>query len=278
MGKDAYYFSHDSNARHDPKILAMRSVYGVHGYGMYWIIIEMLRESDEYKLPKSKFLFNAIAMQMQCKDVSKEYANQFVSDCINEFDLLTENAHFIWSPSLLKRMEIKDDISEKRRKAAKARWNKADNDGDSEQEESKSNANAEQKSADAKQDYAKEKKRNESKINKKDINAHFDSFWSMYPKKADKQRALLIFAKLVQKYEPEKIIEGAKSYSEQCRIEGTEKKYIKNASTFLNNKCFLDDFEINVNFGSHNKQNGFTPSKTKFATEEDTKNAYADDE
>lgn len=31
--KDAYFFAHDCNARNDPKILALRSVYGAEGYG-----------------------------------------------------------------------------------------------------------------------------------------------------------------------------------------------------------------------------------------------------
>ena len=31
--KDAYFFSHDCNARNDPKILALRSVYGARGTG-----------------------------------------------------------------------------------------------------------------------------------------------------------------------------------------------------------------------------------------------------
>ena len=42
MAKDAYYFSHDANARLDPKNQAMICKYGMAGYGMYWIIIEML--------------------------------------------------------------------------------------------------------------------------------------------------------------------------------------------------------------------------------------------
>lgn len=163
--KEAYYFSHDSNARHDPKILAMRSVYGVKGYGMYWIIIEMLREQEQYKLQKSKYLFNAIAMQMQSTEICKDDAQEFVSDCINEFDLLAEDEQFIWSNSLLKRMEMKDDLSEKRRKAAKARWDKASNDADSKQVESKDDANAMQ--MDSNSNAIKEKKVKEKKVNKK---------------------------------------------------------------------------------------------------------------
>ena len=67
MAKDAYYFSHDANARQDPKILEMISVYGIEGYGRYWILVEMLREQSDYTLSLTgKYTFNALAMQMQC--------------------------------------------------------------------------------------------------------------------------------------------------------------------------------------------------------------------
>ena len=46
--KDAYYFPHDCNARNDPKILALRSVFGAEGYGVYWMLIEILREQPDY--------------------------------------------------------------------------------------------------------------------------------------------------------------------------------------------------------------------------------------
>ncbi|MFC0188210.1 DUF4373 domain-containing protein [Fictibacillus aquaticus] len=160
--KEAFYFSHDSNARHDPKISAMRSVYGTEGYGMYWMLIEILREQEDFKLKKGKHLFNALAMQMQCKS---DFAQKFVEDCIHEFDLLVEDDENIWSLSLIKRMELKETISEKRRKAAKKRWEKSSNDADSEnlgmQEECKSNANAMQMQT--KSNAIKEKKVKESK-------------------------------------------------------------------------------------------------------------------
>jgi len=121
--KNTYYFSHDGNARNDPKILSMRSVYGTEGYGWYWIIIEMLREQENYKIKINKYTWNALAMQMQC---TADAAQSFASDCINEFELLHSDGEYFWSNSLLKRMEVKDSKSEKARKAAEARWNKKD--------------------------------------------------------------------------------------------------------------------------------------------------------
>lgn len=136
--KDVYYFSHDCNARNDEKILAMRSVYGLEGYAMYFMIVEILREQNDYKLKITKYIWNALAMQMNT-DASK--VQKFVEDCINEFQLFVLKDDFLYSESLIKRMNLFKEISEIRSKAAKKRWENANG----MQMECKSNANAHQK-------------------------------------------------------------------------------------------------------------------------------------
>jgi hypothetical protein len=101
--KDAYYFSHDSNARHDIRIQALRSVYGLKGYGMYWVIIELMRDSSEYKLPLQRLTYLALAREFEFKE---EEAKQFVVDCIYEFGLFVCDEDFFWSDSLVRRMEV----------------------------------------------------------------------------------------------------------------------------------------------------------------------------
>jgi uncharacterized phage protein (TIGR02220 family) len=163
MSKEAYYFSHDANARHDPKILALRSEFGIEGYGIYWVVVEMLREQDEFKLPLKEYIFNAIAMQVQSNAYAKEDAKRFVEFCINECDLFDSNDTHFWSNSLLKRMNKKDALSKKRSEAAKARWEKTSNANGSGKED---DANAMQVHANAMQTDArkgKEKKGNEIK-------------------------------------------------------------------------------------------------------------------
>ena len=119
MKKDAYYFSHDSNARHDPNICEMRLNYGMEGYGLYWVMIEMMREQENYKLPLKRI--GAIAMQTDC---DKTLIKEFINRCINEFELFESDDKFFWSKSLLRRMESKEEKSEKARKAAEKRWEK----------------------------------------------------------------------------------------------------------------------------------------------------------
>jgi hypothetical protein len=120
--KDSYYFPHDSNARRDPKVLALRSVYGMTGYGWYWAIIEMLREQPGFKLGLiSKYAYKAIAMELEC---GEESAAKFIQDCIEEFGLFETDGEYFWSSSLLRRMEIKEEVSSKARQAALTRWSK----------------------------------------------------------------------------------------------------------------------------------------------------------
>lgn len=162
--KEAYYFSHDSNARYDPKITAMRSVYGSKGYGWFWILVELMREQDGYKLDmRSKYAYHAFASQMQCE---AEEAQCFIKDCVSEFGLFESDEQWFWSASLVRRMRDREEKSEKARNSANARWSKktAPDKGlsaNAEQPQSADDANA------FETDALKERKVKESKDKKK---------------------------------------------------------------------------------------------------------------
>ena len=120
--KDAYYFSHDANARHDPKIIKMMSVYGMEGYGWYWVIIEMLREQDNYKLIISDQTdFDVIVSQINS---DPENIKKYIDDCVKIFKLFKKSKKYLWSSSLLNRMKKMNEKREKGRKAANKRWNR----------------------------------------------------------------------------------------------------------------------------------------------------------
>lgn len=125
MSKDVYYFSHDSNARRDPKILALINKFGLEGYGRYWIIVEMLSEQGGYQLEHKKWVYYGLSMEMQC-DV--ETVEAFIKSLITDYELLNSDNEYFWSDSLLRRMKFKDDKKQQRSKAAKkaaeSRWNK----------------------------------------------------------------------------------------------------------------------------------------------------------
>lgn len=192
--KDAYYFSHDSNALTDPKILSMRCDYGLEGYGLFWAILEMLRNESTYKLTLDKNTYRAIKMQTGTTlDVEK-----FINDCINEYKdsgsghgLFCAKDGFFWSESFLRRMQQYENLKEKRRQAANSRWNKDNEETKKENNKAKkckciknyckSNANAKQmkykSNAKLKKVYAKLCKLNEIKLNEIKLN----KIKSIYP-------------------------------------------------------------------------------------------------
>ncbi len=149
--KDAYYFSHDSNARHDPDIMKLRTVYGNEGYGNYFMIVEILRDQQFYKYEIDDYTFDAIAFDLR-KD--SDFIKKFINDCIEKFNLFERDEKYFWSNSLLRRMKIRDDKAKKMRKNAEKRW------------ESIEKGKQEKDHAKAMQLHSKSNALNKSKVNK----------------------------------------------------------------------------------------------------------------
>jgi hypothetical protein len=116
MTKHALYFSHDSNARTDEKIVDLRMCLGWEGYGLYWAVVEMLSESTDYKM---KTDCKRIAFTLGC---SLEVADQI----INNFNLFIIDGDCFSSESLNRRMELKSKKSDRAKRGAEARWHKKD--------------------------------------------------------------------------------------------------------------------------------------------------------
>jgi hypothetical protein len=118
MKKDAYYFSHDSNARNDVKCLHLRKVLGWEGYGIYWALIEKLREENEHRIP----LKNVPLISFEF-NISEEKINSV----INLFDLFVIENDAFFSARLLRSMEeyksTKTRLSEAGKRGVQARLN-----------------------------------------------------------------------------------------------------------------------------------------------------------
>ena len=98
---------------------------------MFWIIIEILRNTESYKLPLEKNTYRSIKIQSNTSIDIEEY----IRDCINEYKetkdgngLFNTDGKYFWSESLLKRMTKMEEVSAKRKKAgqrgAQGRWGK----------------------------------------------------------------------------------------------------------------------------------------------------------
>lgn len=116
MKNNTNYFSHDCNARDDEKIMLLRAEYWWEWYGIFWLMIEKLSEATEYKLLLSNKLV-----------ISKLYqANIEVINYLFDLWLLAEQWEYMYSPSLLYRMQLKLDKKLKQsewwKKAMLSRW------------------------------------------------------------------------------------------------------------------------------------------------------------
>lgn len=116
--KEAYYFSHDGNARNDEKLLAVRMKYKWEGYGLFWAIVEKLRESTDYTLSKD---YNLIAFDLRT-DAS------MIKSLIEDFGLFvfTEDGKYFYSERLSNSMKFKETKSKKASENALKRWAKND--------------------------------------------------------------------------------------------------------------------------------------------------------
>lgn len=110
------YFSHDSNARNSDKLLAVRIKHGAEGYGIYFMILERLREESDYT---SSINYDVMAYDFR---VDSEKIRSIVED-FGLFEFNEDGSRF-YSPDFNERMDMKDKNAEKLSRAATVAANK----------------------------------------------------------------------------------------------------------------------------------------------------------
>jgi hypothetical protein len=101
MGKDSVAaFLHDSNARNSERCLELRARGGWEAYGLFWGLVELMRDTGGYRLSLERVA--AIALGLA---VTREKLIVVIEDCIR-IGLFQQDEQFFWAPSLLRRMEI----------------------------------------------------------------------------------------------------------------------------------------------------------------------------
>jgi hypothetical protein len=137
MNKETYYFSHDYTARTDAKIKKLLQKHGYLGYGLYWALIEDLYLNE-----------NCIQYDIECIAFDLRTNEMIIESIINDFNLFELSNNTFSSISVQKRMEKRNEKSERASLSAFKRWN---------------NANAMQTQCDS--NALNESKVNESKLN-----------------------------------------------------------------------------------------------------------------
>ena len=162
------YFSHDSNARNSDKLMKVRMKLGAEGYGIFFMLIERLREEEGYK---STIDYNTLAFDLR---VDAEKVKQVVED----YDLFkfTEDGKYFYSDSFNERMEMMDlkrkKLAEAGKKGAEKRWGNKPKDSNAiaTPKQSHSNPNSDLIAIDSNKIKLNKTKLNKTKLNKTKLN------------------------------------------------------------------------------------------------------------
>ena len=124
MSKDCYYFPHDSNAKDDPKCVLLIEQLGMEGYGIYWMLVEVLRDQPDYTYPIALIPALARRYNTTCEKVKAVVVG---------YDLFTiKDDRIFFSDSLNRRMARLEETRVKRSNAGKignaARWGESQTD------------------------------------------------------------------------------------------------------------------------------------------------------
>ena len=118
MNKDCYYFTHDSNAKDDPKCVLMIEQLGMEGYGIYWMLVETLRDQPDYTYPVA----NIPALARRYNTSAEK-----VRTVVYNYELFTvKDDRIFFSESLNRRMQAFNEKRAKRSEAGRlgnaSRW------------------------------------------------------------------------------------------------------------------------------------------------------------
>lgn len=152
MKKDAFYFPHFANARHDRKLKRVQKELGLEGYAIYFQLLEVLREQLDYKYPFKDV--DLLADEMGTSEPK-------IKAVICNYDLfnLDEGDNF-FSIKQIYYLQPYIEKTQRARSAALKRWDNVNDDANAMQMHSKCNADAMQ----VKESKGKESKVKETKV------------------------------------------------------------------------------------------------------------------
>tara|TARA_R100001594_G_scaffold121595_2_gene157524 strand:- start:9627 stop:10457 length:831 start_codon:yes stop_codon:yes gene_type:complete len=205
--KDAYYFSHDSNARNDQRIMKVRMEYGMQGYGIYFGIIEILRDQANYTLAFNDLESISFDLRVDIK---------ILEDIVLNYSLFTTEDDIFYSASLKRRMEALDKrrlkLSEAGRKGGLSK-------------------------AKAKIKRPLSIKEDKSKVNNIKINIPFKDFWNLYDYKVGNKIKTQKNWESLKDEERLAIIKHLPLYVNST----PDKQFRKHPLTYLNNRGWEDE-------------------------------------
>lgn len=102
---NADYFPHDNNLRHDRRIIALRNKFGVQGYGVYSMFLEILTAQNDFKIRLDDVEFDLLAGELGMNHDAAACGNlrQIFAEMV-KLRLLQQSDDWYWSEELTDRL------------------------------------------------------------------------------------------------------------------------------------------------------------------------------
>ena len=110
---NADYFSHDTGMRNDLKIKAIRRKFGLEGYAIWCMMLEVLTDSDNLELEYNETELELISADF---DIDAEKLKAIIDYCVSPLRILAVENGFLFSETLKKRL---DSLFQKRKRQHK---------------------------------------------------------------------------------------------------------------------------------------------------------------
>lgn len=103
--KDSYWFRHDSTAGRGLKMRKMAHIYKHWGKGVYWDVVEILRDQKDYKFESDESSLQLLCDLIGCKDEARFIS--WFNDCLKIGLFEIDNGFFVCPPLIenMKRWE-----------------------------------------------------------------------------------------------------------------------------------------------------------------------------
>lgn len=118
MAKDTFYFQHDYNSRNDERILELRAEFGAAGYGVWWMLLESIAETDDGYLNMDRIGGLSFGY-----GVAKDELSSIINFCI-KVGLLKQDDQLLYSERMLQHKAFRKAAKDAGAKGAAKRWQK----------------------------------------------------------------------------------------------------------------------------------------------------------
>ena len=239
MANIKFYFSHDVNARKDPKCQALISEYGLAGYGLYFSLVEIMHEQGG-KIKKFPKLYDGLSYELR---INKDILMKQVEAMLHDFNLLIEDDEYIWSNRVLLNLDEQQKKYIAKVEAGRLGGISSGISRNKEKSAKQNEAPLPENEAPLEQNEAKRTKLNKIKLNKTKINISI-------PEKS---------AETTKRFTPPELL----AVEEYCKMRknsvNAQKWYdYYESKGWLIGKSPMKDWKAAVRTWEHNEKNGFS--------------------